>query len=237
MKRFESWSGDTTACHGKTRRRMIPWNIRVHFTSYPSTLLPLTTGGRDDVEHITFQNYLNSLKQALYIQHQSNKIAKNLNKKSHMILWDGIRNHRWNDECAAAAAGGGTTTNNTTAAFDEVFFSELNGLAVSGNSANNHHSTAILRQVPIRLLVNDEPPFTRPCPFQSDGAKETAATYTLEDILKAWLLNLFDCRFCCCIQGIQVPLNTPVNELWKMLCSPDRFLYISVVTKSIPEDK
>jgi hypothetical protein len=217
MKRFESWLDAKN--HVQTRRRrMIPWKIRVHFTSYPSTLLPLTTGGKDDVSHIVFQNYLNSLKQALYIQHQSNKIAKNLNKKSHMILWDGISNNKWDDEST----------------FDEIFFSELNAVA-SGNSA---HDSARLRQIPIRLLVDDEPPFTRPCLFhQSEDVKEAGAACTLEDILKGWLFHLFDRKFCCCIQGIQVPLNIPVDEVWKMLCSPDRFLYIAVVTKFIPEEE
>lgn len=197
-----------TETHGEVGTNMIPWKIRVHFTSYPQppALLPLKgMGGTTDVAHLVFQSYLNSLKQALYIQHQSNKIAKNLNKKSHMMLWDGIKRNHWDD------------------AFDEIF-SELDvGI---GNPRNE--DVAVVRQVPIRLLVDDQPPFSRPCPIPEGGI-------TLKDILNAWLCNLFLRKFCCFVQGIQVPLDITIVDLWKTLCHPDRFLYIIIATEVIDD--
>ena len=65
----------------------LPWKIRVHYTSYPDTILPLD----DDIPQIIFQNYLNSLKQALYIQHNSNRVVNKMTKQNHMQLWDGIK--------------------------------------------------------------------------------------------------------------------------------------------------
>ena len=180
--------------------RMMPWKIRVHFTSYPESILPLNSIGQDDIMHHVFQHYLNSLKQSLYLQHKTNRIAKNLNKKSHMQLWEGIKTSLWDD------------------AFHEIA-SELN--------AGDDDNYAIVDQVPIRLLVDSQPAFSRPCKFSnSDNDGPT----TIENVLRDWLPNLFEREFRWCIQGIQIPIDYSVGELWKTMCHPDRFLYIVVVT-------
>jgi hypothetical protein len=194
LKRFES---------GADFNKMIPWRIRLHFTSYPESILPLNTIGKDDVMHHVFQQYLNSLKQALYLQHQTNRIAKNLNKKAHMQIWDGIKNSLWED------------------CFREIA-SELN--------AGDDDNYAVVEQVPIRILVDDQPAFSRPCKKSKD---DNSGPMTVENVLRDWLPNLFERKFRWCIQGIQVPMDYSVDELWKTLSHPDRFLYIQVVTETI----
>jgi len=193
LKRFES-SADYY--------KMMPWKIRLHFTSYPESILPLNTIGKDDVMHHVFQQYLNSLKQSLYLQHQTNRIAKNLNKKSHMQMWDGIKNSLW-----------------------EVSFREI----ASELNAGDDDNYAFLEQVPIRMLVDDQPVFSRPCKISKDDNN----CMTVENVLRDWLPNLFERKFRWCIQGIQVPMDYSVDEVWKTLSHPDRFLYIQVVTEGI----
>jgi autophagy-related protein 5 len=65
--------------------KTLPWKIQLHFTNYPSSqILPF-----DKLETVQ-QTYMNSLKQALFLQHNSNKVAMNLSKQTHGQLWDAI---------------------------------------------------------------------------------------------------------------------------------------------------
>mmetsp|Transcript_5990 Transcript_5990/g.17034 ORF Transcript_5990/g.17034 Transcript_5990/m.17034 type:complete len:656 (+) Transcript_5990:146-2113(+) len=77
-------------------RRQLPWELRLHFRSYPSdTLLELLdpnhghgTGVLETIQQI----YKNSLKQGLVIHHGNAREALNLSKQSHTVLWEeGIR--------------------------------------------------------------------------------------------------------------------------------------------------
>jgi hypothetical protein len=93
-------------------------------------------------------------------------------------------------------------------------------------NAGDDDNYAIVDQVPIRLLVDSQPAFSRPCKFSNsdnDGPR------TIENVLRDWLPNLFEREFRWC-KGIQIPIDYSVGELWKTMCHPDRFLYIVVVT-------
>lgn len=177
---------------------LIPWKIRIHFTSYPASLFPMTQIGDDDILKNLTRNYLNSLKQSLYIQHQSNKIGKNMTKDSHTRLWHSLKSFEFNDS------------------FQEIM-DELN--------SGNEEKYAVIEQVPIRLWIDDRPVFSRPCQPQQ----------TLKDLLHAWLPNLSEFEFSWRIQGIEVSLECNVEDLWKTLCHPDRFLYISILTIKIKQ--
>jgi autophagy-related protein 5 len=184
-------------------RTFLPWRIRVHYTSYPETMLPLD----EDTSQVIFQHYLNSFKQALYIQHNSNRIGKNMNKQSHLQIWDGIKRSKF-----------------------EVYHEITSGL--NGISSDN----ITLEHIPVRVLVDGRPSFAIPCK-QHDEDDCNRAIW-IGDILHECLPEFFpkDASFnevtTCnwCIQGMKVSLNTPVSDLWKGLCHPDRFLYIIVVT-------
>jgi hypothetical protein len=192
----------SASCVESFQHSMLPWKLRVHFTTYPDTILPLSVAETDDdVLKYVFQHYLNSLKQSLYLQSNSARIAKNLNKQSHIKLWKGIVNNCWEGP------------------FREVVM-ELHG------SRSKEH---IINNVPIRVLVDGRPSFTRPCnPRTADGE-----LITIGEVLEKWLPGLFAKKFHWCIQGIEVPLECPVSELWKVLCHPDRFIYVLVVVDDL----
>jgi hypothetical protein len=70
------------------RERDIPWRIRLHFTSYPSSqILPLSAG---QVQTQVQQFFKNSLKQALCLEYGNSKAALNVTKESHGRLWEAI---------------------------------------------------------------------------------------------------------------------------------------------------
>jgi len=260
--------GSTLSSSSKSASSFLPWKIRVHYTSYPASMLPLQTnisgtsnssssninqkhesnknsekdGDEDGVSHIIFRHYLNSLKQALYIQHNSNKIVKNMTKHSHLQLWDGIQRCQF-----------------------DVYNEIANGLNGSGSNITTGSSTGdgsgggniTLERIPIRVLVNSRAAFGRPCePYHtkddsrgSDSSKELIPT-TIGSVLNQWLPDLFPLidggskseggnsdqvspKCAWCIQGLQVPLTMAVSDLWKGLCHPDRFLYIIIVTDTV----
>ena len=65
----------------------LPWKIRLHFTNYPSFLLPLE---QDQVWKTVERSFKNSLKQALFLQYGNSKIAMNMSKQIHQRLWDSV---------------------------------------------------------------------------------------------------------------------------------------------------
>lgn len=72
----------------------IPWKIRLHFTSYPSTqLLSLADG---DVPTHVRSAYKNSLKQAMSLHYGNAKPALNMTKENHGKIWDAIRTANYN---------------------------------------------------------------------------------------------------------------------------------------------
>ncbi len=238
----------------------LPWKIRVHYTSYPASILPLQINipGKNDhqkentvqknksmnekdndedgVPHLIFRHFLNSLKQALYIQHNSNKTVKNMTKNSHLQLWDGIKRSRF-----------------------EVYSEIANGLNGHGSSSNGSTgdgcvgSNITLENIPIRVLVDSRPAFARPCnPYYAkddgSGNSKTMLPTTIGIVLHQWLPHLFpsidgnindnenndevSTKCVWLIQGLKVPFTAAVADLWKGLCHPDRFLYIIIVTDS-----
>uniref|UniRef100_A0A7S3L4H0 Autophagy protein 5 n=1 Tax=Amphora coffeiformis TaxID=265554 RepID=A0A7S3L4H0_9STRA len=71
------------------RRPEIPWKIRLHFTSYPSSqILALE---RADVLHHVRSVFKNSLKQAMCLHYGNAKPALNLTKESHGKIWEALR--------------------------------------------------------------------------------------------------------------------------------------------------
>lgn len=64
--------------------RDLPWKLTLHFTNYPTVILPFE-------EHSLHFIYKHSFKQALSVLTGSSKTAMNLTKASHGILWESIR--------------------------------------------------------------------------------------------------------------------------------------------------
>lgn len=88
--RWQYFSGILWDTHQRTTSNFgLPWRIRLHFTSYPSSqLLELdsTSGVLTTIE----RKFRNSLKQALVLEHGHAKVALNMSKQSHERMWDSI---------------------------------------------------------------------------------------------------------------------------------------------------
>lgn len=69
-----------------TSKKTLPWKIRLHFSQYPSSqILPM-----DNVLETVECFYMNSLKQALFMQYSSSKVAMSMSKQTHEQVWDAI---------------------------------------------------------------------------------------------------------------------------------------------------
>lgn len=183
-------------------RNKLPWKLRVHFTSYPSSILPLTKTSdvnktEKDAKHALFHNYLNSLKQALHMQHATNKVSHNMSKNSHLQLWDGITMNQFD----------------VYRQVDEV------------SDVSKESEALTLHQIPIRLMLDARPAMSRPC-------KISDPNLTLKGILQEWVPDIFQEKksFRCIVQGIDSCLDYSILDLWKTLCHPDKFLYVIVKT-------
>ena len=89
-----------------TTTPILPWKIRLHFISYPTTLLELDEGGgttnytgrndngsadNHDLLLMTIERtFFNSLKQSLVLQHGHAKVALNMTKQSHISIWEAV---------------------------------------------------------------------------------------------------------------------------------------------------
>jgi autophagy-related protein 5 len=72
----------------KQKSKSVPWKIKLHFNNYPSSqILPMEVSEGLTVVERTFKN---SLKQALFLQQGTAKVAMNMSKQSHELLWDSI---------------------------------------------------------------------------------------------------------------------------------------------------
>jgi len=247
--------------------RPLPWKIRVHFTSYPTSLLPIHSDGddphstrpsstslsstrsrRDSNDGLLLtlsKTYLNSLKTALYVQHHSNRVSRQcMTRDSDQDLWDSIATNNWD-------------------LYRQVC-ERFDGYAAVGQrheerECEGDNDARDLHNVPVRIFVDWKPAIARPCrPYRDvvenkdeEGVRKETETQrrqmrTVGEVLMEWLPHLFtsvisyevkgdksrfadDCRWC--IQGLEVPWDSPIANLWRVLCHPDRFLYIIVITR------
>lgn len=255
----------------------LPWKLRVHFTSYPTNqILPFDTnsnsssssssGGGGDIMPTIQRYYMNSLKQALFLQHGSTQVAMNICKADHRKLWDAVVSSNYhlygeiNAELQADireqnSSGGGTASN-----------------AEGGGGGGDEG----LRNIPVRVLVDSKPAIQRLCPTfcgndetnSNESGGKSATASTLGDVLLLFCPNLFERKsrqgtegaeegnnndtkkqqgeslessekiivptesLSWVVQGIAgLPLSFPIGQIWRTLCCPDHFLYVSVVTR------
>ena len=72
----------------KKEPKSFPWRIKLHFNNYPSNqVLPMEGS---EVLSVVERTFKNSLKQALFLQQGTSKVAMNMSKQSHGILWESI---------------------------------------------------------------------------------------------------------------------------------------------------
>lgn len=182
-------------CDMRAGSRDLPWKIRLHFTQYPSSqILPIESDVITSVERA----YKNSLKQALFLQNGSAKVAMSLTKQSHEQIWDSI-----------------LKSNNKL--YQQV----------------NDELQLVSNMLPVRVLLDAKPPMQQPLKAVEDQ--------TLGDVLVHWMPSIFQtssgsveaisAETCWTIQGLQIPLTSKLQDLFKVLAHPDHFLYIVVSSK------
>ncbi len=255
----------------------LPWRIRIHFTSYPmDTLLPLditvpppqqqqhtlenndesmstttntTANQQTQINTLIGRLYRNSLKQALFLQYGSSKVAMSITKTNHETMWEAVVQtnydtyHQVNSELQVGIMA--PPMNNKLSLTDDL------------TNMDDKHNKDLPQLVPVRILLDDKPAIQKPTVpqkknireylkqrpveiLQEDAVMVVSPYTTLGDVLVSCLPDLFmveddggiDCNnnVHYSIQGVQPSLSTTIVDLWRSLCHPDHFLYVIVAT-------
>eukprot|EP00984_Skeletonema_dohrnii_P004034 scaffold1380_cov80-Skeletonema_dohrnii-CCMP3373.AAC.2 len=250
--------------------RNLPWKIRIHFTLYPTDqLLPLDITVPPQQQHETGEAmsttknnnasqqaqintligrmYRNSLKQALFLQYGSSKVAMSITKNNHEKMWDAVVQsnydayHQVNNDLQVGVMA--APINNKLSLTDDL------------TDTDEKHNKALPQLVPVRILLNDKPAIQKPTLpqkktiseylkqrpteiLQDDAVMYVSPYTTLGDVLVSCLPDLFkvdddapDCNAHYSIQGVKPSLTTTIVDLWRSLCHPDHFLYVIVATQ------
>lgn len=198
----------------------LPWKLYVHFTPLPGNQMRCDHGLQTVRRY-----YLSSLKQALYLQHESSKLAMQMTKQSHDDLWEAIIRSDYGSFWEV------------TRACDIQTDVHVDRSVSTGENAD----CAWPHLIPVRLYWNKHPVISRPCHVKRDYDKESGSTehknddVTLGELFKEWLPQIdFEGRnsnVMWKVQGVQVPLDFTVVNLWRNFCHPDLFLYIIVLDR------
>jgi len=183
-----SWNSNS---NGSTQQHdFLPWRIRVHFTSYPTDrLLPLddgldhTTiinnnnndddGNRGRITNLLKRLFRNSLKQALFLQYASSKVAMGINKHSHGKIWNAVlqSNYRQYHEVNVGLQSG-IGTPSMMSGSSSTQSSSPHGivttfLAGEGESSGDNDD-GVPQLIPVRLMVNGMPAIQKPIKHEKD---------------------------------------------------------------------
>eukprot|EP00568_Trieres_chinensis_P018339 CAMPEP_0183324602 /NCGR_PEP_ID=MMETSP0160_2-20130417/77475_1 /TAXON_ID=2839 ORGANISM="Odontella Sinensis, Strain Grunow 1884" /NCGR_SAMPLE_ID=MMETSP0160_2 /ASSEMBLY_ACC=CAM_ASM_000250 /LENGTH=328 /DNA_ID=CAMNT_0025492215 /DNA_START=30 /DNA_END=1013 /DNA_ORIENTATION=- len=177
----------------KKSSEALPWRLRVHFTSYPTHQILSFANGNvpQTLEHM----FNNSLKQALFLQHGSSKVAMGLSKASHQKLWDAIVGSHY------------------------ALYEEINGDGLQ-SCGSKHNGGENIQYVPVRVMVDNKPALQRPCTVFVE--ETNSVKRTIGDLLADWLpdklggetslVNNKDVSVS--VQGISLSLSIPILDVW-----------------------
>ena len=174
----------------------LPWNVTVHFRRFPEQEL-LRCPNREAVE----SNFMSSVKEADSLKHRST-VMNSMRKNEHKQLWTGLSNDRfdqfWN--------------------MNKRLMERVNGEP--------------FRYVPLRIMMAERPYEQKLFKTVSDDGE----LLTFGDFLKqncSHILNMSDGdqisvlpNWSVFIQGVQPPLETPMQWLSEHMSHPDNFLYV-----------
>lgn len=198
----------------------------VHFQAFPSFLL-LRCTNPEESEHF----YFHSLKQALFLLHGTTRLFNELSVEQQRSLW---RSVQFGDHVQYGDVAGRLRPSS---------------LLSTENDAHCHtEAQAALAQVkivPVRLLRPGKPALQRPVRLRRSSAADAVATdgsgsevpeaqlslllqqRTLGEVLSEDFAEALDINpVKCIIQGITVPLEAPIYDLWCLMSHCDLFLYI-----------
>jgi autophagy-related protein 5 len=216
--------------------KSIPWKIRLHFTQYPtSQILPLENCVLTTIEH----KFMNSLKQALFMQYGSSKVAMNMTKQTHERVWDSIvtSNYQLYQE-----------VNDNLQQTNESSMNILPVRLMVDSKPPIQRPCRISKGELIHLfcvlLVLSCAFFLAQSilPSRVRFINKSDESVSLGSLLLDWSPELFQkdadgvvqpksSNVSWSVQGINVPLSASIVDLWKSLCCPDHFLYILLLTR------
>jgi hypothetical protein len=154
--------------------------------------------------------FRNSLKQALFLQYGSSKVAMSITKNSHEKLWDAITQcsydsyHQVNADLQIGVSG--APINNKLSLTDDL--SLLTTTTTTKTNVDNKYQFQLPQLVPVRILLNDKPALQKPIVpqkkdiseylkqrpseiLQDDAAMYVSPYTTLGDVLVLCLPSLF----------------------------------------------
>ena len=257
IKKCSSPSSSTSWKDKLNQHNFLPWRIRVHFTSYPTDdiILPLNDGcniqtsnsSMSSHEHITTilrSIYRNSLKQALFMQYNSSKVAMSMTKNSHEKIWDAVlqSNYTLYNEVNVDLQSGISSP---------AISSTIDSMATSKDEG-------IPQLIPIRVMLNGKTAMQRPIRHEKEskdieqkrpieileelGTSHAPPFTTLGDVLikflpshfnidssSGWVSIASDTTLYYSIQGVQPSLKCTMVDIWRALSHPDHFLYLIIV--------
>ena len=236
-----------------TTTKFLPWKITLHFNLYPQTqLLPFwqPIHNHSVLEQVRYY-YKHSLKQALSIQTGSAKAALKLSKEQHGRLWHAILGDDTTTTTTTLQGGGTAAYTHYRQVQQEEWWTKYDQPLLTAtlpeSSSSSHPQLQV--KLPIRLLIHDRPPLQRPCPvFTTNSSNSSFSWTTLGDFLVQHAGEYFAAQPTSSdtndkdppgqaasqvqwiIAGLaQLPLETPMVQLWHTLHHPDRFLHIVLV--------
>ncbi|ODV61541.1 Atg5p [Ascoidea rubescens DSM 1968] len=179
------------------------WNLKIHFNNYPTDFL-IPQIKLDFMEKF----WVNQIKEACYIQHSSAKPIMSLSTVDSSSLWESVKAHDFSQ-------------------FNSIFYKKI----LPPVSTD-------LKHVPVKVYL----------PYSSSNFilqelvepkdPETNLKITIKDVLNKWLPDLFsknDPNYKYAfplIQGIIVPGNVPICELYYLMTYLDGFLHICILMNS-----
>lgn len=196
-----------------------PWKIVVHFQAFPVHLL-LKCTNPEESEHF----YFHSLKQALFQLHGTTRLFNELSVEQQRILWKSIQQ---GDRASYHA------------------IAESLRPAPLLNSTVPSSAISELKMIPIRLCQLDQPVVQRPvriwrtydapAALNTDG--EQKYMRLLDEVLSQDFAEVYNSRggrehVQCIVQGIEVPLNAPIYDLWHLMSHCDLYLYVTLRSRS-----
>ena len=247
----------------------VPQQQRQHLSENESSLSSTTAKNFNNntasqqhaqIDTLIGRMYRNSLKQALFLQYGSSKVAMSITKHNHEKMWEAVVQtnydayHTVNTDLQVGVMA--PLINNKLSLTDDL------------TKTDDKHNKDLLPQlVPVRILLNDNPAIQKPTLpqkkniseylkqkpmeiLQDDAVMVVSPYTTLGDVLVSCLPRLFKVddddddddtsivtsttdysNTHVSIQGIQPSLSTTIVDLWRSLCHPDHFLYVVVATQ------
>jgi len=222
------WQIPTGVLHDLLNVKDSPWEISVHFTSYPKTLLPFA--GTETLQRL----HAHSLKTSVYLSYGGDRLGNLLTREAQQRIWRSVEDNDGSSwiECAdsfgdkdifsdSGAAGGGEVG-------DEPNNVNINNNANSGASSNNNSNGGA---VPVRIFVGSKEgkPFKAGRINPNDSVRAVVRSALETDIEGDDGHSREIDDYVVVVQGVFIEgteLDSKISELWGVGRHLDRFLYV-----------